>query len=244
MRKIPLPRVLAEGAIIVASILLAFWIDAWWEDRQHEKTEIVQLQALLGDLAEKQAYLEYRRQYNLGIEAALNILLDESAHAELSDAEIDRQIGFTWWYNNPSGWQSAPLNSIVAGGDLFGVSNPLVLKKLTELKSSLDDLTNVSANDQNFHNEVLFPFYIEHANLVGLANASEHAPGHPEVPYVFPVFRDSGQGTNRAMLAKPQFRNLMVAKLDKLTDINQDFPGLEMLLNESISMIQSELEDL
>ena len=33
-RQIPWPRIAAESAAIIASILLAFWIDAWWEGRQ------------------------------------------------------------------------------------------------------------------------------------------------------------------------------------------------------------------
>lgn len=33
-REIPWPRILAEGGAIVVSILFAFWIDAWWSDRQ------------------------------------------------------------------------------------------------------------------------------------------------------------------------------------------------------------------
>ncbi len=37
VRDIPWPRILAEGAAIVASILLAFWIQAWWDDNQEER---------------------------------------------------------------------------------------------------------------------------------------------------------------------------------------------------------------
>ena len=33
MRQIPWLRILAEGVVIVGSILLAFWIDAAWELR-------------------------------------------------------------------------------------------------------------------------------------------------------------------------------------------------------------------
>ena len=33
-RSIPWPRILAEGVAIVVSILLAFGIQAWWEDSQ------------------------------------------------------------------------------------------------------------------------------------------------------------------------------------------------------------------
>ena len=43
IRNIPWSRVLAEGAIIVVSILLAFAIDAWWDSRKdrHEEREIL-----------------------------------------------------------------------------------------------------------------------------------------------------------------------------------------------------------
>ncbi len=38
-RDIDWPRLLAEGAAIVVSILLAFGIDAWWDDRQERIEE-------------------------------------------------------------------------------------------------------------------------------------------------------------------------------------------------------------
>ena len=34
------PRILAEGTAIVVSILLAFWIQAWWEGLQQENREL------------------------------------------------------------------------------------------------------------------------------------------------------------------------------------------------------------
>ena len=37
------PRILAEGAVIVISILLAFWIDAWWDRQQDAAQEKVLL---------------------------------------------------------------------------------------------------------------------------------------------------------------------------------------------------------
>ena len=49
-RKIHWPRILAEGTAIVVSILLAFAIDAWWEDRKEADIQLAQLQSLLGEL--------------------------------------------------------------------------------------------------------------------------------------------------------------------------------------------------
>lgn len=43
-------RLLVEGVVIVASILLAFTIDAWWDDRQEKKTEERQLLSIVAEL--------------------------------------------------------------------------------------------------------------------------------------------------------------------------------------------------
>ncbi|MDH3424629.1 MAG: hypothetical protein OEN00_16655 [Gemmatimonadota bacterium] len=45
-QRISRSRVLAEGAVIVLSILLAFGIDAWWEGRQERAEELAALSAL------------------------------------------------------------------------------------------------------------------------------------------------------------------------------------------------------
>ncbi len=50
IREIPWPRILAEGAAIVVSILLAFWIQAWWEERADRADESASLARLARDL--------------------------------------------------------------------------------------------------------------------------------------------------------------------------------------------------
>ncbi|NNL55262.1 MAG: hypothetical protein HKP32_08935, partial [Woeseia sp.] len=42
--------ILVESLAIVASILLAFWIDAWWAESQQREREAIVLQTLLSDL--------------------------------------------------------------------------------------------------------------------------------------------------------------------------------------------------
>lgn len=54
------PRILAEGVAIVASILLAFGIDAWWQDRQ---TRFEEQQILLGLNEEFQSIREVLRRH-------------------------------------------------------------------------------------------------------------------------------------------------------------------------------------
>jgi hypothetical protein len=38
-RNVPWFRIAAEGAVVVASILLAFAIDAWWDERLERRAE-------------------------------------------------------------------------------------------------------------------------------------------------------------------------------------------------------------
>lgn len=63
---IPWPRILAEGAIIIASILLAFWIDAWWEGLAQSKDELESLALIRRDLESSIELLERHAEYSAG----------------------------------------------------------------------------------------------------------------------------------------------------------------------------------
>jgi hypothetical protein len=54
-RQVPWLRVVAEGLAIVVSILLAFGIQAWWEDRQERAVETALLMGLIEDLRQDSA---------------------------------------------------------------------------------------------------------------------------------------------------------------------------------------------
>jgi len=51
-------RTAAEGVAIVVSILLAFWIDTWWEDRKEARLEVVYLLELREDFEQNKSRLE------------------------------------------------------------------------------------------------------------------------------------------------------------------------------------------
>lgn len=51
-------RLASEGAVIVASILLAFWIDAWWDNRQARLTEATVLESIREEAEENRLELD------------------------------------------------------------------------------------------------------------------------------------------------------------------------------------------
>jgi hypothetical protein len=240
---IPWKRLFAEGLAIIVSILLAFGIDAWWEGREQKHYETVLLQAILDDLIEKKSKIARDIKYNQAILESARTLVNAAAAPQqnLDNGDIDRHIGFTWWYNDPSVWDSAPMNSLITGGDLSSISNPELLQELSTLQLSLGGLKTVYANDQRFHNDVLIPFFIANVNLPQIANITKHSPGDPENRYVFPDFAISTQYNHAELVSKVEFQSLLVAKIDKVVDISRQFDGLDKALNESIELIRAEL---
>lgn len=51
-------RFASEAAVIVISILLAFWIDAWWDNRQARKTEVTVLESIQREVEENRLELD------------------------------------------------------------------------------------------------------------------------------------------------------------------------------------------
>ena len=58
IRDNPWPRIAAESAAIVGSILLAFWIDAWWDLRNQNEEARAYLQAIEAELNENREIIE------------------------------------------------------------------------------------------------------------------------------------------------------------------------------------------
>lgn len=69
IRNIPWPRIIAEGSIIVVSILLAFSIDAWWQERVEKKESDALVRALHADFTVSQKHL---REWAAGNERVLH----------------------------------------------------------------------------------------------------------------------------------------------------------------------------
>ena len=131
-RSIPWPRIFAEGTIILVSILLAFWIDAWWDGRQAKAAEQVVLHTLLDDLLAKRLLLDDRNRFVGAIrDSAETLLRISSGSRKMPDEDtIDELISDVWWVSNEAQWTSAPLESLAASGDLTLISNPHLVQSL------------------------------------------------------------------------------------------------------------------
>ena len=89
-RKIPWPRILVEGVVIVGSILLAFGIDAWWEgvqDRQEEQSMLVELRSEFE--VNREALVSTAQDYRETLSAMQTLVSASEANTRLPTASLD-----------------------------------------------------------------------------------------------------------------------------------------------------------
>jgi hypothetical protein len=68
-------RIFAEGVAIVVSILLAFAIQAWWDDLAENRVRQVTIRGLLEDFEMNQRYVSGLRSFQRRIENANAVLI-------------------------------------------------------------------------------------------------------------------------------------------------------------------------
>lgn len=244
-RATPWKRTALEAAVIVASILFAFAIDAWWDDRQQQENEQVILQTLLDDLRIKQVLLADMNRFSEAIAESTDTLLRAATGKEqhLSEDDIDRLIGDTWWVSNEALWDSAPLNLLVAGGNLSLVSNPNLVQALAALQVAIGRVRYHYRNDGDFHNDVMTPFMIVNSNMAQIANSVRHRPGHPEKTVTNPNSGLTKSHRHSELLSMMQFQNVLIAKRERSSDILEiGHPGVEGPLILVIQMLEDELD--
>jgi len=152
-------------------------------------------------------------------------------------------IGDTWWVSNEAVWDSAPLNQLIAGGNLSVISNPNLVQQLAELQVAIERVKYHSRNDSEFHENTMTPFMIANSNMSQITTAIRHRPGHPELTIQSRNLGISDGRRHSELLATVEYQNILVAKMERLSDILEvGHSGLEERLNLVIEMLEIELD--
>ena len=117
-QEIPWLRIGTESVAIVASILLALAIDAWWVGQQEREEVQVLLTALKeeaqSNLLEIDKELTYRRA---AIESATKLLSASAENISLEPVELNQLLGSLMWWGNAV-FAGGALDGLIQGGGL------------------------------------------------------------------------------------------------------------------------------
>ncbi len=243
---IPWRRTLVEGTAIVLSILLAFWIDAWWNERQQQDEEDILLRSLNVDLQQKQVRLaSNRRLSDRIIDSGTRLLAAANAPDQMpNEKTIDSLLGDLLWYMNDSNWDSAPMNSLTLGGEGSLISNAVLLQRLAALQVRITRIKGSFEADERLHHNTLTPFLMNNANLVQIAMTLQNDPADESISYQFPKIQNSRRREHSQLLLREDFQGLVVLKMDLHINMKEfDYPILDEQLAEVLSLLEAELSN-
>ena len=241
IQKVPWKRISVEAVAIVASILLAFAIDAWWEDRKEVDLERRLLTALLVEFEQngemlRQAREEYERRY---LDAVRILEFMGGEPAEIDEAEFERLVGSLLW-RRTFHLESGVHDGLLASGELSLIRDEALRNRLAAWPSYVAEWSEEEDAVFSFVNEVLFP------HLSGWFRFRNTYPLSPfpdgESPPSVPV--GSSEVTSLVpLITSVEFDNLVFQRALGTWHAMRDGETLRAQLSEILGLIRQNLDE-
>jgi len=235
--RIPWARIVLEGAVIVASILLAFALDAWWDARSQRAD-------LLEDLASVTEEVQANRDA-----LALETLFHETAVSSIDDlvARIDT-AGEAAWLTLPDTIVSfaivfppivdvstGALDALVVNGDLARVRDARLQRILGDLGAQFADVVDGELGARRLATEELVPLFWDTPEL-------ESALGR-SVDYRARGLGDAPIETRDIRIPKPAgLKNRLLLRRAWIASTVRSIDRVRASLDEALVLLESEME--
>lgn len=238
-------RIAIEAITIVGSILLAFAIDAWWDEfRSRQDAEIV-LNSLHDELTQVEEFMSWHDRYSGAIRNSAKQLLKAAVgnDPKLEDSEIDRLLANLTYFVGEAWFLVPELDSLVLSDDLSLVESRELRQKLKSWRSRNEFFRNSVKLQSVFVNERFIPYLTEHAFLQQISNVGDEMPGFPEEIMPIEKIELREYRSHAPLLNDPVFQNLLTRRIERM-DMLLDARDEEYLseLRELIFMIEQELD--
>jgi hypothetical protein len=228
--------VLIEGVVIVASILLAFWIDAWWDDRLEDHREREQLASM-------------RTEFESSLSGIDSILASLEGHAKNIESLIEllKAAGedpvpvpgpllgsaITWRTSDVS---TSTLDALMASGDLNLLENADLRAKLAGLPAVLRDLTEDENMSMHFA-ETEMSTFLAREGLAEIAYAYRQGVQNPETGIT-----NLSAPTEIIVVSSPELIGLLTARRVHFWFSLNGLPRVRSYLQMLIEEIDDELK--
>lgn len=218
-----------EMALIVLSILIAFALDAWWDERVQQKEERSQLESLRDELITSRTSLD-------GI---IQSVLEQGENVDklvglLKNAESDPVIVPNALLGSVVSWRTSDvsistLESLRASGNIGVITNPELRKALVGFPAVVHDVQEDEEIGRDFVEYVLSPALAR----FGLASAA----------YTNRLgFNDSGHGGESSITPNEEIVGLLTARQVHISFSKRGLPRIKDYMSDLITKIDAELQ--
>lgn len=156
-----------EGFLIIASILIAFFLDAWWGEREAQHQLNQELQSVAREVTENRALVEYDvnslERITNGSQALLS-RLEEGTQSQLVPVQ-DTLLFFVTFFSPTLDLSFGALDALIASGRLAQIEDPELRLRLAGLRDLVGDAVGDELLAQTILMEQVFPAVSKDADL-------------------------------------------------------------------------------
>ena len=220
-----LRRVTLEALVIVGSILLAFGIDAAWEERREARAGARLLETLAGELAELRAEMVRHRDRWAEVQDATERLIVAQSTGEVPPPAVMDTLLFRFLTPTTFDAQGLGLASATSGGSLGLIQDPELRNMIAAWPGYVAEVRDNELAGRELILRVLTPFFSELQIPLGRSRAlladvvrqeraegSDDSPGAP-TRWIAPLPDDEAMAVAYArLLGDPSFEPLLVTR--------------------------------
>jgi hypothetical protein len=230
---IPWNRLLAEAAAIVLSILLAFWIDAWWDGRKdqlEEKEILIGLEVEFVDLRNR---LEQWSQYNrTGVEFIEQFLSDSVTEMNL------RSIESTFTYASLVNVldQGGALDALLASGRLERITDRRIRARLLKWPDWLEDIHTNDLSSRAYVMREIVPYLATSGFPQKICPTPQHffiCSGPEPVPPAYLQLAD-----------EPEFRAILIMRRAWMLSSAMDHESARDEADDILALLRDRLKEI
>ena len=240
-QEIPWLRIGAESVAIVVSILLAFAIEAWWQDRNELAIEQRSLSALLAEFEENAELLrEARDGYETTYTAAIRLLAYSDQETDDMDSSEFEQLVSRLISARSTHLESGAYDALIASGELNLVRDESLRSRLAAWPSYVAEWSEEEGSVFSFVEEELVPYLF---GSVRRRNISNPLPAFSDGQSLPPVPVGSNEmRLLRSLSASVEFDNLVYSAAESNWFAMRDGATLRAQLTIILDLIRQNIE--
>jgi hypothetical protein len=223
-QEIPWKRIFVEATAIIASILLAFTIDAWWQNRTDRLVEAQYLQAMRADLLRSLELLdenEATQRRQVGYLESLLLTNGDTPYSDELRLWLDDGLFNVGTYQP----QISALHELESSAQTQIIQNQDLRRALASIRQRMNELENVQGDFQLSQQMLIDPFLVDNFDLSNL------------LPN-----RTASTETDLSMLGTSDFQSRVAFKISLRGEVSQSQRAVRSAFTVALELIETELE--
>jgi len=229
---------LTEMVLIVASILLAFALDSWWQDRKDAHEEVQLLQGLQEEFTQNRQTLEYYLEFNQRGIQQLTVLTAAASSGYWEQGPVSPDKAMEGLVIPPtSDLGSGVLSTLITSGRLDLLRDQVLRNKLAAWNGIYGELQDDELLARQFVFDTVLPYLVEMGvPLRGpLASAGQWPTQARET--------DTDPARYQRLLDDPRFASLVDIRLAYRIHTSKEFGEVMEMVEGILADIQRSLAD-